>query len=461
MSIKQIKLKVGDLEPGMFVSGLDRPWTQTPFPIQGFLIRAPQDVDTLRAYCDYVYIDTTKGRSPSVETRVKAGVKGSQSRGTDSKTLMTYKPIKVERDTYRTETSLRQEMGNAGRVFNTLKGNLTLFTKQMARGRQVDYQGLRKSVSSMVDSVLRCPDAFTWLLRLRQQDQQTYDHSLRSALWAVQFGRFIGMAKEEIEQLCTGTLLKDIGKLRLPNELLHKKQRTSDEELEYRRFVEYGVEMLSNTHNVEAKVISVIKHHCERFDGSGFPQGLVGSKIPLLAQICGIATTYDAISNPRESQKPLAASRAISVIYDMRDRQFREDLVLQFIQSIGLYPTGTLVELTSGDVGVVLEQDPKSRLTPQIAVLPRNFKYKQSDTSYIIVDLKDEMETRRKLFEMGSYKARDIAKLAVARDLEPSRYDYDLNLISPELLKGQKDAGSSGGGWFKMLKNRFSSLSNR
>lgn len=463
MSIKPVQVNVNELALGMFVSGLDRPWTQTPFPIQGFLVRSSLDIENLRAYCDYVYIDVTKGRSaeqgkanpiPRVE-RGPAGAKGKSAApapAVDQPSIAVQKritqvPLKVKYGVYHTVTPMRKELVNANRTFNTLKGNLNLFAKQLAKGKQIDYQSVRHSVNSMVDSVLRCPDAFTWLMRLRRKDQQSYDHSLRSALWAVQFGRFIGLPRDDIQVLCAGTLLKDIGKMRLPGELLKKSNRSPEEEHQYRRFVEYGVEMLRNTRQVEQKVISVVRHHCERFDGSGFPEGLVGSKIPLLAQMCGVASVYDAISNPRESAKPVAASRAISLIYNMRDRQFREDLVLQFIQSIGLYPTGTMVELTTGDIGVVVEQDPDSRLTPKIALLAN----RQGDGEKIVVDLKDQGAVS-KLLESRHQMMRTPEKIAIARDLEPSRFDFDVSDLSPESLLPKIDHS---GGVLGSLKSRL------
>ena len=99
--------------------------------------------------------------------------------------------------------------------------------------------------------------------------------------------------------------------------------------------------MLKAFENVDASVISVVKYHCEHHNGTGFPEGLTGGKIPLLERIAGIATAYDACSNPRESLDPVAPSKAVNILYKMQDKQFPEDLVIMFIQSIGLYPSGT------------------------------------------------------------------------------------------------------------------------
>ncbi|WP_461480505.1 HD-GYP domain-containing protein [Porticoccus sp.] len=443
MSIKQIKIRADDITIGMFVSCLDRPWSQTPFPIQGLLVKSPKEITALRHYCDHVFIDVTKGASP-IGAPVSEGYISQAGQGKKiisslvkaqagiaEKSDVT--PIEVRHNVYTEVVPLSSEVEHAEKALLQLRGQFTLAAKQIAKGRDFDYQQLKDAVADMVNSVVRCPDAFTWLLRLRLKDQQTHDHSMRAALWAVQFARFIGMPKGDMSVLCLGTLLKDIGKVKLPNGLLRKKRRTPEEAAEYQKFVEYGVEMLRASKSVEPRVISVVRYHCERFDGSGFPEGILGGKIPLLARIAGIATTYDAISNPLESEEPVAPSRAVSLLYNMRDKKFQDDLVVQFIQSIGLYPTGTLVELTTGDVGVVVEQHAQSRLTPKVAVF--NQKKAKASGEYILLDLKDEEQSRRELVKSGIAKASSVSKLAIARDLEISGYDVDIPAVSSIFMK--------------------------
>jgi HD-GYP domain-containing protein (c-di-GMP phosphodiesterase class II) len=377
----------------------------------------------------------------------------------------TASPIDVKRGVYGKVVPLSEEVQYAEKGLMQLRGHFALAVKQIAKGRDFDYQGLKDSVGDMVNSVVRCPDAFTWLLRLRLKDQHSHDHSMRSALWAVQFARFVGMPKEEMSVLCLGTLLKDIGKIKLPNGLLRKRKRTLEEATEYQKFVDYGVEMLRSS-NVEPRVVSVVRFHCERHDGSGFPEGLQGGKIPLLARIAGIATTYDAISNPREAEEPVAPSRAVSLLYNLRDKKFQDDLVVQFIQSIGLYPTGTLVELTTGDVGIVVEQHAESRLTPKVAVLDQ--KKAQASDAYILVDLKDEGLSRRILEKSGQSKAKSVSKLAIARDLDLSGYDVDIAAVSGIFMKNAQrvmesvvsddakmETTARQGGLYATLRDRF------
>lgn len=461
MAIKRLQIRAQDLVLGMFVSGLDRPWSQTPFPLQGFHVRTPRDIDTVKSFATYVFIDVTKGRSPSPGTKIYS----SQTDGdevdkkeavpayelkpqrADLKKLTSVppRPVEIRTGVYPKTASLQVEAARAEKIVRELKGNLTLVTKQIAKGRMVKLDELQESVDGMVGSILRCPDAFNWLLRLRHKDQHTYDHSLRTSMLATQFGRYAGFSHGDISVLCMGSLLKDLGKVKIPRAILVKKDRTDQEEEQYRKFVNYGVEILRSLKNVDPKIIAIVRYHCERMDGSGFPQAVGGNKIPLHARVVGIASEYDAISSPRESKYPVAPSRAVSLIYNMRDKEFQEDLVVKFIQSIGLYPTGTMVELTSGDLAVVLEQDPDARLSPTVAVLDRATPY--LGESCIFIDLKDEPAARKKLLESGRDNIMNVPKLAIARDLEPTTYDVDLGSISEAFLSSQgvgEESGSSG-----------------
>jgi len=466
MAIKQVQVGVGHLLLGMYVSRIDRPWSETPFALQGFYIRSPGEINQLKTYCSHVFVDIEKGRAPLGKTaspvvldqtkktlykplaRSTAGVGSKPVKKT--KEQATASPLIVRKGVYETSVSLPQESVKAKKIVGRLKGSLTLVIKQMGRGKTVDYGRLKDSVGDMVDSVLRCPDAFIWLVRLREQDAHSYDHSLRSALWAVQFARYVGMPKDEIAVLCMGTLLKDVGKARLSNRLLRKENRSDAEENEYRKHVSYGVDILRQTQKIEPRVMSVVRYQAERNDGSGYPEGLVGGKIPLLARISGIASTYDSICYPREASEPLAPSRAVSMLYDMRDKQFSDDLVVNFIQSIGLYPTGTLVELTTGDIGIVTEQHPKSRLTPKVAVLGRGGA--ELTDAVIVVDLKDDEKTRQVLGSKHGEIGGLIERAAIARDLEPGGYDVDLSKIA-HLVITQELGGSKGflSGWRERL----------
>lgn len=488
MAIKQQKLFVHELDVGMYVSALDKPWAETPFPIQGFVIKSTADISRIKAYCDYVYIDVDKGLSAVGENSgvtaispAVASIRAAAARPVSSKLDVSklqlgiqqrktpIRTFQVKPHQYAKTVDLAKEIPSARRVMNNLIGCLSLAIRQISKGGQFSVEQLERSVGDMVDSVLRCPDAFTWLLRLRAKDSQTHDHSMRSSLWAVQFGRHIGLEKDQLQDLCLGTLLKDIGKIRVDRAVLNSRQRTADQEAAYRSFVGQSVEMLQQSGFENRRVLNIIKFHCERYDGSGFPKGISGNRIPFLATVTGIASSFDVMCNSAESGETLSPSKATGKLYELRGKAFSEELVIEFIQSIGLYPPGTIVELTTGDCGLVIEQDPKSRLAPRLAVFDRTSNVTE-ESSYVFVDLKDESDARQKLSSFGKKRAYDVTKLGIIRDIEPESFgiEYSLlgNLISrpfdaangdPPASLTMEDRRSAGKGFLSALKQRFAS----
>ena len=405
MGLKQIKLEVNELSLGMYVSGLDRPWSQTPFPLQGFYLRELDQINQLKALCSYVYIDVEKGRgpiatnlktiSPTIKNKIVAKEK---ERPTCMEPIA---PLKINRGMYREVEPLQKEVKKARQLHQKVYGAVSEVVQQLEQN-QLDGASLgetKKVASEMVDSVLRNPDAFTWLSRVQEKDEYTYSHAVRSSVWAILFGRHIGLPKRELDVLAMGVLLKDVGKVMLESSVLEKETRNTEEEKAYREFVELGCEILRKTPNVEPRVISVVKTHCERINGNGFPQGLAGDKIPLLGKIAGIVTYYDHVTNPRGSRNPIAPSRAVGKLYELRNIEFQEELVVEFIRAIGLYPTGTLVELSTGEVAVVVEQNFERRLKPKVIVVLDSFKNPLDE--YLLLDLSEDDKRKQALLDSG------------------------------------------------------------
>jgi HD-GYP domain-containing protein (c-di-GMP phosphodiesterase class II) len=450
VGVKQLKVNVNEVTIGMFVSGLDRPWTQTPFPLQGFYVREAEEVRQLQAHCRHVYIDVVKGAAPiaaRLQTMTKARpIKGARQAHTNTNVKVDVSPLKIRRDLYKNHTSLKKEALHARELHQTVYRSVTEVMQQLGSGEVVAVQETKRVASQMVDSVLRNPDAFTWLSRVKEADEHTYGHSVRSAVWAIIFGRHIGMSKKELDTLAMGVLLKDVGKAKLDRTLLNKAQRTPAEQQDYERFVEIGVEILRQTPNVEPKVISVVKHHCERLNGSGFPQRLRGDKIPLLGKIAGIVTFYDEVTNPRGEVFPLAPSKAVAQLYEQRDKDFQEELVVEFIRAIGLYPTGTLVELNTGEVAVVVEQNFERRLKPKVVVVldARKIPLKKPLT----LDLAEDERRKQALIDNGQ---KQLDKIEIAQDLESGSFNVDIAKIRDEYLFSQATEKK---GLFSFLRRR-------
>ncbi|HEY7886279.1 MAG TPA: DUF3391 domain-containing protein [Cellvibrionaceae bacterium] len=447
MGIKQVKVGVNELTVGMFVSGLDRPWTQTPFPLQGFYIRDIDQIKQLKSLCNHVYIDVVKGRAPvasdlkSFESGVTSRIKTATRAHEAAAAKVNVAPIKVKRDQHPDVKPLRKEAKKARQLHQKVYTAVGDILSQLDSDRLYDIPvaETKKLASDMVDSVLRNPDAFTWLSRVQETDEYTYSHAVRSSVWAILFGRHIGLAKRDLDVLAMGVLLKDVGKTRLPKELISKMERTAEEQEQYEAFVEEGARLLRETPGVEPRVVSVVRTHCERLNGSGFPQHLVGDKIPLLGKIAGIVTFYDTVITPRGATVPVAPSRAVAQLYELRGIQFQEDLVVEFIRAIGLYPTGTLVELNTGEVGVVVEQNFDRRLKPKIMLVLDALK--QPLEQHRLVDLSEDDRRKQALIDAGKKTLDEVFKIEIVRDLEPGSFDVDIIAVRDKYLLGVERRG--------------------
>jgi len=435
VSVKQVKVDVNELTVGMFVSGLDRPWTQTPFPLQGFYLRELDEIKELKVHCKHVFIDVAKGAGPvasKLQTLSKYGEAKGPRIARTSKAKIDVAPLKVRRHQYNTKQPLKKEVIQARVLHQRVFGAINDVVKQLDGGHELPVQETKRVAGEMVDSVLRNPDALTWLARVKELDEHTFSHSLRSAVWAIIFGRHVGLGKKDLDTLAMGVLFKDVGKLKLPKSLLLLSKRTPAQEREYEEFVGYGVELLRATEQVEPRVIAVVKGHCERVNGSGFPSQLKGDKIPLLAKIAGIVTFYDEVTNPRGEKYPLSPSKAVAELYACRDCEFQEELVVEFIRGIGLYPTGTLVELNTGEVAVVVEQNFERRLKPQVLVVLD--VYKQAMSKPLLLDLAEDDRRKQVLVDSGKKRLEEVDKIEITQDLETGSYEIDVAQIRDQYL---------------------------
>lgn len=444
MGIKQVKLDVNEVTVGMYVSGLDRPWNQTPFPLQGFFVRNLDEIKLLRQLCQHVYIDSVRGRPPLTVERHAGSSDSMRSRvsareGKRTPTKVQVAPLRIQRNQYPDVEPLKKEVKKARQLHQNVYHAVGEVLDYLGRNElhRVPMLETKRLAGDMVDSVLRNPDAFTWLSRVQEKDEYTYSHAIRSSVWAILFGRHIGLPKRDLDVLAMGVLLKDVGKIQLDQALIAKPERSPEEEREYETFVEKGVEILRRTPGVEPRVISVVKTHCERLNGSGFPLHLQGDKIPLLGKIAGVVTFYDNITNPRGAQQPVAPSKAVSRLYELRDTQFQEELVVEFIRAIGLYPTGTLVELSTGEVAVVVEQNFERRLKPKVLLVRDAVKEPINPPE--LLDLAEDDKHKQGLIDSGKQNPEDIEKIEIARDLEPGSYDVDITQVRDDYLM-KKDA---------------------
>jgi HD-GYP domain-containing protein (c-di-GMP phosphodiesterase class II) len=240
----------------------------------------------------------------------------------------------------------------------------------LSDGGKLDVKTAQRAAAPIVESVMNNRSAMTWLVRMREMSDYLYTHSVSSAIWATVMARHIGMPKESIEAAGLGAMLLDIGKTQLPPELLSKPGPLTKAEMALaHRHVEYGVRILEESSGISPEVLAMVRTHHERHDGSGYPKGLSGQLIPVLGRIGGIVDYYDAVTSERPYAAPLSSYDCLRALNKMAGTSFQAEMVEQFIQSIGFFPPGTLVQLNDGTVAVVVAQNRRHRLKPEILVI--------------------------------------------------------------------------------------------
>ena len=414
--LSTVKMNVSDLETGMYVSALDRPWLETPFLIQGFVIESQEDIDRLRKYCQYVYVD--KIRSQRAMARLKVQPGAAQKQRSERPRIpieMIFAGRKLK--PYTEDTPWQEEFSRAETALDSLVVDIVDVFGHVSDGGSLDVVRVKGAVAPIVESMGRNPDACLWLTRLKQHDEYTYQHALSASIWAVALGRQLGLGRLDLRALAMGGMLMDVGKLRLKPDLLQTNRELSEEdEAELRAHVDHGVALLTEKGMVNQDVLDMVAHHHERYDGSGYPRGLSGDEIPPMARIAAIVDTYDALTSNRLYAPAVSPSEAIRIIYKARDTEFQAELVEAFIQAVGIYPAGTLVELSTGEVGVVVAESRKRRMLPKVTVLLDADKNQLAEAR--LIDLLKESETT------------EGQELRIRTSLEPGAYGIDLSKVT-------------------------------
>ena len=484
------KVNTEDLKPGMFVADLDRPWIDTPFLLQGFLLEDNEQLQQLRLHCRWVTIDPHRSIGPGFDTPAKKTVNTALPRDrnsgpiprvlvqrtltaapayTESKAAAAPKlpshgdpvnrkfvssqkenrnntsgtstagqlappaasrrahgndnpdeaskpnlrsmwgnlregvtnmfarsasdkctvenepeillapevvvrpsfiPETVKLTIYEDATTVDVEITAAASSFKRTNEMLHSMAEDIRGGGNLQLENIEIVVDDMVDSMVRNPDALMWVARMREQDLNIYSHGISVAVNLLAFGRHLGYPKEQLAQLGTLGLLLDIGKIKLPRELLEKNQRLSADEFEQiKDHVDLGLVILKAIPNIHHDVLEGIAQHHERMNGTGYPQNLMGDKISVFGRMSAIGDTYAAVTKPRPYAEAVSPHEALQMLSGWSGSQFQADMVEQFIQSIGVFPVGSMVELSTGEVAVVVTHSKIKRLRPMVLVL--------------------------------------------------------------------------------------------
>lgn len=458
----RFQIPADSLQHGMYVAELDRPWLDTPFLLQGFRVDSQIELETLRRYCRYVYVDPDLSDAGLAETirsaelsdhpferpsaagpseplrfdnvldersqrqeraprpvRIRSDVKisnrtrerfrqfikatavASEAAATQPSRLVRAfgwvrgllgdddvsdserASLAQVRDAIRTqltpEARLRRyadrapiadELPRAHAAWAHALRQLRAIAACVREHRAPDLYEFGRAIDEVVDSMIDNPDALMWVARLDEDERDASAHGLKVALYLVALGRHLGLPRRELAHLAAIGMLADVGKALLPQALLEKPGMLTPAEYNVvKEHVRLGLEALRRDMRLPRPVEEGIAQHHERLDGSGYPKGLRGEEIGIHGRMAAIADSFAALVAIRAYANASAPQDALMNLYEWAGSSFEEALVEQFVQAIGLFPVGSLVELSTGEVAVVLAHNRVRRLEPRVMVL--------------------------------------------------------------------------------------------
>lgn len=473
------KVAVNELAEGMYVSELDRPWSEVgfepPFELQGFTIDSRGDIEKVQRICEYVYIEVPdcvnakngsdagqKSFAPRIVeyTGELRNVRSSQSQKYQSKKfekdrkstkdldnkhqrfesillgfkkwfsfsggknyqsakdspdvksgsyesgsaapkiryhgnievrdeeqkltneaspgillryLRTATPNRQKTDKdqsgYEDQSSIQEEITVARAILEDTQDVYAKVVKDIQAGRSFDAAKVQQSVGQLVKSVIRNPDALSWLVRLKDRNVSTYFHSVAVSILSLTMGRHLGLPEEALNSLGTGTLLQDVGIVRIPQGVLNKRgELNSKERSLVCQHVDAATEMLDRQ-EFSIDVMDIVGSHHERHDGSGYPHGLSGDLITPFSTIAGMADTYEALISVRPHRQALTSFDALTSMYGLGGTWFPKAMIGQLIECVGLFALGSFVILNTGHVGIVVGRNRIQQLRPKVLLL--------------------------------------------------------------------------------------------
>ncbi len=353
------KIPSHDLRPGMKVVDLDLPWLSNPFLYaEEGIIESQAKIDKIVAegFLE-VYIDT---RYPK-----------THEEGDTSAEVEASLPEKLhsQHDKLPPQVPVEEELPVARLLYDDSVRFARKTIQNINNGEALPLQEAEKIVNDVLESITRNYNALLGLIKLRSRDEYTYTHSINVGVLAILLARQMDITEDETRKIGLAGLFHDIGKSRIPDEVLNSPRRLTPDEFDImKKHPELGLTLV-NLEKLSPEIVQGIVEHHEKYNGKGYPRGLKGEEISFVGRLLTIVDVYDALTSKRVYKDPMLPHQALSLMYTMRDEEFDANILEQFIRSQGIYPVGSVVELSSGWRGLVVQANPDKPLYPQVALL--------------------------------------------------------------------------------------------
>ncbi|MEZ9233054.1 HD-GYP domain-containing protein [Vibrio amylolyticus] len=289
--------------------------------------------------------------------------------------------VAKEKSTARKPQSRHANQKKAQKLIKEAKG---LANRLLSHTFEGTLDEIDEWADNMIESVLVDTDALRCVSALRSKDEYLLEHSVNVSCLLVTFGKHLGLDKETLKQMAIGGIIHDIGKTKVKDEVLHKPARLTPEEFEHMKLHQvYADEMILEIKGLSQISRDVCLMHHEKLDGNGYPRGLKGDQIPQHARMVCIIDIYDALTADRCYKKGMSSAEAFKIILGLTPNHLDADLVYKFINSIGVYPVGSIVELSDGKAGIVWSSNAAQPLKPEVKCFYSNKHRHFTDVSFI------------------------------------------------------------------------------
>ena len=347
-----VRIPASDLRPGMYIVDTGADWHKEPFLFsREGLITSMGEITTI----------LEQGYTEAYYDPAQSQIKAAEEVSIPEDASFSFSPPRV---------ALAEEMPMAEKAYSDCVTHVRSFMQNVRKDGKVQLGQAEPLVTTIISSLNRNMDALTSLAKVKAYDVYTFEHCVNVSIYATAFGRFRGLDEQQLLMLGMAGIFHDTGKMLVPQEILQAPRRLTPDEFDIMKtHVQRGIDCLEQSHHMPDAVIDGVVQHHEKFNGAGYPHGIAGTRISPFGRIMSVSDIFDALTAKRVYKDPIPCSKALSIMYNMREETWAEGTIERFIKMLGIYPVGTPVLLASGFRGVVSKSNPVAPLRPTLLVV--------------------------------------------------------------------------------------------